>query len=536
MADWTFRLPVEGIGPLRLTTRWLRNPILSYRGQPLARLNRPDNPFLLILPDGTHEHLVVKRNRWDPLPRVLFHGDPVRIAPPMRWWEWLLCLAPLTLAVVGGGLGGAIGGSAASANLLTMRIAGQRSKKYVSVIAITVISVGVWLSAALALTAKVQEIVDKVAPQPVARLLDSIPAPTQATATGGQTYGLDVSPPAVDELDAMRGLLARGAFDSLDARMTEASGKAAADERYEVHWWQLFTTLSCTDLASAVQVNAWVSERPGSRMAHLLRGASFVERAMEARGEASARNTSPAQFAAMQIGIDSGLRDLGWVLKSSPDELAAYVYLQMVGMTIRDPAGMQEAFRRATVLSPFSPVAHVQMAWALDPRWGGSDSLLGAFADKAERDAESHPGLLVVRGLQHYQRARRAHEAHDAAAWATESEQALQYGTQSDFFVERAEALWFSGEYDGAVALLRRGIALNPLSARLRNLQSEMIASIAPLQTAAERELWFAESRREAAMAARLNPLRRYYQVWVDSVAARSRLSPTTVPPPLRQP
>lgn len=81
--------------------------------------------------DGNEREVRVRATAFDPLPRVEVDGKPVRIAPPLAWYEIALAVLPILSFLLAGLLGAAIGMGASYANIAILRGPGERAHKYV---------------------------------------------------------------------------------------------------------------------------------------------------------------------------------------------------------------------------------------------------------------------------------------------------------------------------------------------------------------------------------------------------------------------
>jgi uncharacterized Zn-binding protein involved in type VI secretion len=102
-------------------------PQLLVDGMPVARERGGRYP----VPDGGGTVVIrVKAVPFDTLPALDVNGRVVRLAPPLRWYEYVWAGLPFLLLLVGGALGGGIGGAAAYANVSIFRGARGAAAKY----------------------------------------------------------------------------------------------------------------------------------------------------------------------------------------------------------------------------------------------------------------------------------------------------------------------------------------------------------------------------------------------------------------------
>ena len=141
------------------------------RGNALERLNESGKPFALPMPDGTTEKLFVLKTFPDPAPQVRFRDKTIQIARPLKWWEWAIGGAPLLFVIKGGALGSLVGGAATAANLFILRGSWRPPAKILSVLAVSLIPVGLYAALFLA--------VHILGPRPMFLRLADVPARRQ---------------------------------------------------------------------------------------------------------------------------------------------------------------------------------------------------------------------------------------------------------------------------------------------------------------------------------------------------------------------
>lgn len=75
---------------------------------------------------------------FDCVPTVMIDGEPVTIAPPLPWYEQIICWLPMALVFQGYALGAMVGWVAANINMRLLRSAMPRWARYVSVAVVIV--------------------------------------------------------------------------------------------------------------------------------------------------------------------------------------------------------------------------------------------------------------------------------------------------------------------------------------------------------------------------------------------------------------
>ena len=98
----------EGRGLSLDTGPMLGNPTLLIDGRPAPQPARGE--YLLRRNDGLDVKATVLPSRFaDPVPTVVIDGEPIRVAEPLRWYDWLWMGLPVLLVLIGGGFGLVVG-------------------------------------------------------------------------------------------------------------------------------------------------------------------------------------------------------------------------------------------------------------------------------------------------------------------------------------------------------------------------------------------------------------------------------------------
>ncbi|MEV5742376.1 hypothetical protein AB0L30_20180 [Microbispora rosea] len=143
----------------------------------------------------------------------------------------------------------------------------------------------------------------------------------------------------------------------------------------------------------------WIAAEPGSTLPLLVKGAHGIRWAWEARGAATADQTSDQQFREFHRRLKMAEDCLDEVVERDPDDVAAWSFL-VVSARGRQ-VGREEALRRfhaATSRHPGHLHTHTQMLQWLCAKWFGSEEEMFAFARRTVADAPpgSPLGRLVA--------------------------------------------------------------------------------------------------------------------------------------------
>lgn len=86
-----------------------------------APKGRRRGEFILRRNDGTEDTVTLQVTALDPVPRLVHNGVTYALAPPFRWYQWVVIALPLCLLAIGGCIGGGIGAATAYANAHILR-------------------------------------------------------------------------------------------------------------------------------------------------------------------------------------------------------------------------------------------------------------------------------------------------------------------------------------------------------------------------------------------------------------------------------
>lgn len=106
----------EGRELLLKESGFFSGPQLLVDGEPAQRGKKRGQ---VVLYTNNGRDVVVElrsTNFLDPLPQVRINGQPIPVAPSLKWYHWIWVGLPVVLVFVGGALGGLCGGTAAFIN------------------------------------------------------------------------------------------------------------------------------------------------------------------------------------------------------------------------------------------------------------------------------------------------------------------------------------------------------------------------------------------------------------------------------------
>jgi hypothetical protein len=146
------------------TAGFLRGSRILLEGQ-LPPKGPRRNTYVLRRSDGFKVVAELRESVFDPVPRLLVDGQPVKLAEPLSAFQFIWSGLPLLLIFIGGAVGGAIGAMAFWTNTRLFRSGFSASEKYILAAMISAFSVVVYLICATLLR------------MTAGSLLDGAPAP-----------------------------------------------------------------------------------------------------------------------------------------------------------------------------------------------------------------------------------------------------------------------------------------------------------------------------------------------------------------------
>lgn len=115
----------------------LGKPTVYYDGRELPG----EEPFRVGDDQGNEVELEVDTSGFDVAPKLVIDGEPHRLAPPLKWYEWGWAAVPAILIFAGGCIGGGIGGAAVVTNIIAFRSWEDGAIRWLVTGAITIMAV-----------------------------------------------------------------------------------------------------------------------------------------------------------------------------------------------------------------------------------------------------------------------------------------------------------------------------------------------------------------------------------------------------------
>ena len=254
------------------------------------------------------------------------------------------------------------------------------------------------------------------------------------------TSGANGYPPRTANPLAIRRLVRRGEFATLDSLLTAAADSAHQDYRAEGYLFGASDALA-GDTALAAPLERWSRERPASAPALLARAVYLDGQAWSARGTAYAKNTPRKAIQRMNDLFTEATRCVDSALVLTPRSAEAYMVLLYMARTSSDTAVSQRYLAKGLEDIPASFALRRQYLRNIVPRWGGSYATMGAFVDAAQAMADSNPRLHALAGYIVLDSAEVFELQRDEDRALAAYTRAVDYGDETQFHLERGQML-----------------------------------------------------------------------------------------------
>ena len=261
---------------------------------------------------------------------------------------------------------------------------------------------------------------------------------------------------------SLRLLLAQARYDELEAALEQfraASLWSIEEGEYRlVHAYKAFDV---SDADVGEHITEWIEERPKSYQAHTAHAFHNVSKALDARGDRLAKDTSQEQFRVMRRLLKQAEGEVRAALALQPRNIAAYRALVVIARYSGDRFGTltDEALRAF----PESGVLRGNTLVSLQPKWHGSLALMEEFARRSQEHIGRNPDLKGLLGYPDWARGeilrgeKRFDEAIEMYTKAIETG-----GEEVEYVTGRSVAARGARRYDMAIADARRAIELYP--------------------------------------------------------------------------
>ncbi len=278
------------------------------------------------------------------------------------------------------------------------------------------------------------------------------------------TSGANGYPPRTANPLAIRRLVLRGEFSTLDSLLTAAADSARRDYRTEGYLFGAYDAMA-GDTSLAAPLARWSRERPASAPAHLARAVYLQGQAWSARGTAYAKNTPQNAMQRMNDLFKEAASCVDSALALTPRSAEAYMVLLYAARTSGDTAVSQRYLAKGLEDIPASFSLRRQYLRNTVPRWGGSYAAMREFADASQAMADSNPRLRALAGYIALDSAEVFELERDEGRALAAYTRAIGYGDETRFHLERGQMLVRVGRARDALPDLDYAVAGAPGSA-----------------------------------------------------------------------
>lgn len=348
---------------------------------------------------------------------------------------------------------------------------------------------------------------------PASCLAPPADSPVAAFASLNESEPEDVGYPikTVDRME-MRDRLMDGSFDALDSILTGYSDSARRDFRLEYRMMDSYDAFSTASPTLETFLDDWVTSRPSSANAYLVRATYYTALAWHARGSANSRNTTFRQSMAARLNFVRALADLDSTLRRAPCSVAAYEGYMEIAPYAGDTAMSREAMDQALLIQPYSFIVREAHMLNLRPRWGGAYEAMEQLADQADSLANRNPRLRTLHGFVPWDQADAAIRNKDAARALELYAQALSFGDLWRFRFKRGQLYHWVGREEDALADLERALVQRPQHADLLDRLASIKYELGRRADGSEAHRLFYETYGDESLAVLLDPADDGYQ------------------------
>jgi tetratricopeptide (TPR) repeat protein len=224
-------------------------------------------------------------------------------------------------------------------------------------------------------------------------------APETTVAVDQPASGPSAAPPSVPDGSATQALLMSGQYADLDARFAAIQHAYEAGAMSDVALRDAFRAFYSTNAALEAHYAEWVQKHPTSYVAHLARGIYYKKVGIDRRGEASAAETSAAQFDAMRTAFDAAAEDLYASMKLSAKPLLSYLHAIDLNNYVSEREECRRLLDASLKVDPHNFVVRRKFIVTLETRWGGSADELASFIEESRRAGTSADHLRELESV-----------------------------------------------------------------------------------------------------------------------------------------
>jgi len=144
VASHTFRPVAAGSPEITVDNSMLRGVRVLVDGRPAVRQRERGRPYWLVPVHGGGERRLYVTGTITGL-RAVIEDEDIQLEPRLAWWELLLAFLPLSLATLGGVVGGVVGAVGMVAGLWVMRRPWPAASRVLGAVGVLLGSGALWL-------------------------------------------------------------------------------------------------------------------------------------------------------------------------------------------------------------------------------------------------------------------------------------------------------------------------------------------------------------------------------------------------------
>jgi len=275
-------------------------------------------------------------------------------------------------------------------------------------------------------------------------------------------------------------------YEDLDKSLSAFQDAFRENFRLEYFVENAFSTFSRHDASWRPMLDGYVKALPGSYAALLARGVYHAHRGWKARGKKWRKDTPDQNISDMNRSFELARADLTAALKLNPGLILAMRELMGMNMGQGHDSKNEILLKQANKVCPYCFSTRRTYLEGLAPRWGGSYLRMKRFLEGTDALLAKNPRLAVLRGLVPADRARSARSNKDYKAAIAHLTEALSHGDYWQFYEDRAEALFWYGSYNQALADANLAAKLRPGQASIHLLRSQILRKLSRYKEASK--------------------------------------------------
>jgi hypothetical protein len=297
-----------------------------------------------------------------------------------------------------------------------------------------------------------------------------------------------------------------GLYDYLDTLLTAYADSVRRDYRLEYRMFDLYDAFAVSDSSLKPFLDAWVTERPQSANARLVRATWLTETGIDARGTEWASETPDSSMSALEWHLNEAKKDIAAAHAIDPCSLVTYHLLMEASAYNGSRFLSRKLLDQALTIQPLSFIMRVRHMNNLTPRWGGSYKAMEAFAAESDSLIARNPRLRALHGFGVADRADESEREKDTLRAIARYDSALTYGDFWRFRLDRGEFLYRIDLNESAQSDLEAALVQRPQSARVLHYLGEVHYDTGRLLRGEQRLERYREAWRYNGLALALDP------------------------------